>query len=290
MTTTSEDVSRAYMEDVKVQRTHPGQLLGYSWGYSWLDRKTKGLRKGVLAMVGADTGVGKSLFLGDIVRKLAQECVEEGLGKVIRVVHAEMTLKEFQARMISAMTGIPKERIDDGLISEEEYGRVSRAAMALAKLPIEYLESPTSIEETINFITKDDRCAVFCIDHMQAHDIGRGNLSPLDFQGAAALAKEFYTIARNVCPGIVLTQLSNDVAKREDHRPNKGDIYGGKMMQAFASLILLLYVPTQYEQRSESEQNEPETMWVILDKNRHGGIGQKKFTRFPDTLRMEEAA
>lgn len=290
--TTSREVSHSLLEEIKVRRSDPREIRYLSWGFSRLDKLTGGIRPQTLSILGAETGAGKSFLLGQVVTSVARAMRADSRfdGKVIRVVHCEMTVEQFQERLLVPLSGIPKWKIEKGRLNDDEYRQVYAAANELAKLPIEYLESPRSVDDTVSFVERDGNCAFWAVDHMLIHQIGRSGLSPLDMRGLGVLSEEFRELAKRSAPGLVLHQLTNDVAKREDHRPNKGDLFGGKVIQQDMHLIMLLYRPDVYRLSSEDSADSPKPAHLIVDKNRHGGIGDVPLTWMPSRLEFAERA
>jgi replicative DNA helicase len=291
MTRSSESASEAVVTALRDRRANPRDVWGIPLGLPRLDKLTGGIHRNDFIVLGAETGAGKSVFAGRTALKVADYFRREGKGKVVRVVHAEMTVEDFQARLISSLSQVPIRQIQSGHVTDEEMGKVNKAALLLADMPIEYLEDPNSFRETEEFIRADGNCGFFIVDHLQVHPID-GGLSPMDARGAHELTKGFYRIAKSVAPGMGLSQLTNEVSKREDHRPNKGDLYGGKMIQANSSKILLLFDPWVYETHFQWEKkgDQERVIYIFCDKNRFGGVGGDKLMFEPSTLAISEAA
>lgn len=287
---TSLEVSQSLMSDIKARREYTGEIRHLSWGFRKLDEKTGGILPGRLCCLGAETGAGKSALLGQITLSVARQVAsdERFAGKVVRVVHCEMTAEEFEERLTALMANVPAWKVRDGRLTDDEYRRIHKAASEIAKLPIEYLESPRSIDDTEAFIRKDGNCAWFAVDHLQIHNVGRGNLSPLDMKGTAENVGVLRELAKHVAPGLALSQLSNDVAKREDHRPNKGDLFGGRVTQMDFHVIMLLYRPDTYKVVDEELRDEPKAVHLIVDKARGGSLGDVKLWFVPPLVAFRE--
>ena len=263
---TSLSVAQASMARLKARRENPSELSGYSWGLPTLDYLTGGIQAG-LTVLGAETGAGKSLLGGQIALTVAGQLKELMAGKVCRIVHCEMTPAQFQDRLVAQLSGVSERQMRTGKVSDAEYKRIYDAQKRLGALQFEYLEDPKGVEETIEFISRGGNCGWFLVDHAQAHNTDRQGMSPLDFRALGELANALGKIANRI-PGMLLSQLVNDVGKREDHRPHKDDLFGGKALQQPASLILLLYRPDVYLEPSEDKAFEPKTAHLYIGKNR----------------------
>lgn len=277
---TSLQVSQAYMKSAKEAREHPTDLPGIPYGLPSLDKMTGGIRRNQLTILGAETGAGKTLIMEQMALTIARWLKDNQPDKVIRIMHCEMTLEQVRARHVTAITGIPEEKISRGATTDEEHRKVYEANLELAKLPIEYLPEPGSIRECVDFVRADDNCVWWGLDHIQELQPG-GNRSPIDMQAMSDKAQAFARLAKNFCSGMVLSQLTKEVSKREDHRPTKDDLFGGKMLQAPASVILLLYRPDLYTVNAGDKQNEPKQCHLSVGKNRNGPLGDIKLVFNP---------
>lgn len=289
MTISSTDAAKEVMNDLRERRKNPLLVPGRPTGLKKFDKLVGGIQHDDFIVLGAETGAGKSVFAGYLAVKLAEQFYEEGKGKVVRIVHGEMTIKSFQQRIAAWLSEVPIRNIQTGNVTDLEMGKVYDNLLYVAKLPIEYIQDPTTFEETEEFIRQDGNCGFWIIDHLQVHPV-RDNLSPLDARGAHQITKDFFRLAKNVCPGMGLSQLTNEIAKRPDHWPTKADLYGGKMIQANSSKVWLLYDRFVYERDSwEKDRGMPRVVYLICDKNRHGDVGSEKLRFEPSTLGISEA-
>lgn len=292
MKLSSLDASKEVMRRLNQRREHPNEVPGIPWGLPTLDKMSGGILPGEFTLIGADSNAGKSLFLGQIVLTSAKWLKQNAPGKVVRAIHNEMAARAFQQRLIVTISGVDDKKIRSGYLTKAEYAAVSQAAHMLSELPIEYLVDSRSLQQTTDFILEGNNCALWCVDHMQVHPLGYGSYDSQDARGVGKLAEEFQRLAASSdIPGIALTQLTNEVAKREDHRPTKGDIFGGKMAQANCSNILLLFPPSMYTEKPEySGHRDPTPVYVTMDKSREGDLGTVKTIRDPVKGTLDEAA
>jgi len=69
-------------------------------------------------------------------------------------------------------------------------------------------------------------------------------------------------------PVVVLSQLSREVEKRQDHTPILSDLRESGSIEQDADLVLFLHRPAYYDRDSE----EHNICHVVIAKNRHGEI------------------
>ena len=108
-------------------------------------------------------------------------------------------------------------------------------------------------------------------------------LLPLDIVG------KFYLKCLLTCSGntIALSQLSRDVEKREDKRPQLSDLRESGSIEQDADIVLFVYRDEYYEARKEPQIGTDKRLeWetriskildqaeVIVAKNRHGSVGK----------------
>jgi replicative DNA helicase len=268
MTTNIQSV-RSTVLKVKHRMENPSEMPGIPYGFPTLDDMTGGILENELTILGADTGVGKTLLLGQFSLNIARWVREHMPGKVIKIVHCEMTLDQNNMRLATQVTGIPTKKFQSGNVTEEEFKRFTAAMKEIAELPIEYLESPPTFREAEEWIRQNDDCAWWGIDHIQELEVGQG-MSPFDTKAIGMKSQMLARLSREVCSGMALSQLVNDVAKREDHRPSKADLFGATMLKAPMSVCILIYRPEIYTQQAADRKSEPRPAHLIVDKNRNG--------------------
>lgn len=275
---TSFTVAKSSMAKLKARRENPTELAGYSWGFDTLDYLTGGIQPG-LTVLGAETGCGKSLWAGQVTVTAAEQL--KPLDKVVRVVHCEMTAEQFQDRLAAQIAGVSERNMRTGHVTDDEYKRVHEAQLQVAALNIEYLQDPKNVEETIEFIQRGGDCGWWLVDHAQAHNTDASGMSSLDYRALGQLGAALGKVGNRI-PGLLLSQLVNDVGKREDHRPHKDDLFGGKALQQPASLILLMYRPDVYQEPDEDKSLEPKTTHLYIAKNRWtSDVGDAKMMFIP---------
>lgn len=224
----------------------PG-LLGQPWPWQGLNDCTKGLRDGVLYVLGARPSMGKSI-LG------LQVAVFTALrGNSAAFFSVEMGGQECMARAVACVAKIPFDWVENP--AKEDYdSEIFWARLADATQLI--IDSPLHMDETPG-ITIDQMMArarrahmqkplrLVVVDHM--HDMGidtkrearheYGRIA----QGAKTLAKEL------MCPVLLLAQLNRSIAGRVDKRPTMTDLRESGEIEQKADVILFLHREDYYD-------------------------------------------
>lgn len=295
MTVTSYEVTPRTANEVLALRKNPKRIRGIPTGIASLDNMLLGIRKDDLVLFAADTGAGKSAALGIIALNVARWLRDTGqTDKWVGLIHYEMTLETFTERMLSCISGVSSDAVADGSATDDEVRQWRKAVNELSQLPIRYLECPERIDDVIEWVsdTSNGTCALWGLDHLQAADPGNG-ADPSDPSIAGATARKLYQrLARNAgFPGILLGQLTGEVSKRDDHRPTIGDVYGGTKVKQSATRIVLWYRPDKYNKEPVADKYAPRTVYLFVEKNRHGSDPQQAKLHITLHLsRVEEAA
>src|SRR5690606_33186233 len=103
------------------------QLLGIPTGFTELDSRLKGLKKGELVIVAARPSMGKTAFSVNIAQHAAFR--ED---KLVAMFSIEMSEEELVDRIIPSELGIESSRYKLGLLNEEEWGNVEQLKTQLS--------------------------------------------------------------------------------------------------------------------------------------------------------------
>jgi replicative DNA helicase len=227
---------------------HPETKRGPTTGLRALDAKLSGYVPGQLYVIAGRPGMGKSAFMCSSLLRTAFT------GHGVGIISLEMTGAEVAARMIADLMDNPAGptfgEILRGELSESYKAEVLRHIDTLNELP---LQIETDSRLTFSEIAGRARqlkakleaqgrfLSVLCIDHMglvTPSDRYRGNkvAEAGEVSGAArALAKELD------CCVILLCQLSREVEKRDDKKPNMADLRWSGEIEQDAHVIGFLY-------------------------------------------------
>ncbi len=261
----------------------PG-LLGLPTPWPRLNAITKGLRDGLLYVIGARPSIGKSVVGENLAGFTALR------GDRVAMFSVEMTSTEVLARAIAAHGEIPFEWVEQPDDDEVYWQRYTAIA---AKL----VESQLLIDDTpalrIEQLTARARRAhqqralrLIVIDHL--HDMGVDTRHELRHeygriaQGAKTLAKELN------CPVVLFAQLNRNVAGRTDKRPVMTDLRESGEIEQKADVILFLHREDYYD-TDDRHTHMQDVVELIPRKGRNIKLGETIYLRKRfDQMRLDE--
>jgi replicative DNA helicase len=198
-------------------------------GVGGMDTIWRGLYPGELYYLLARSGTGKTPAMMQIARNVAGQLLEREQTGCVHVFSLEMTADSIARLGLAATTRWNADELKDGSIKFGDFPELMRARDALARLPIEIDDEPeldmATLATRARVMKRKRNTGLVCIDFRELirrpKEHARMQLPEwIPFVGyqLKALAKTL-----NV-PIIALTQVNKDVDRRDDTRPQKGDI------------------------------------------------------------------
>lgn len=261
-----------------------GALRGLKTGFRDLDKKTAGLQKGDLVIVGARPAMGKTTFAQNLAYNIASIN-----NKGVLFFSMEMAANEIIDRMISDVSGVDNWKMRTGNLSEEEFSRIGDALGEMDEIPI-YIDDTSSmtIVELRNKARRavhDHDIGVVIVDYLQliqGSDRYRGNR----VQEVTEISRGLKILARELeIPVVALAQLSRNVTGRDDPRPVLSDLRESGSIEQDADLVMFLHRPDYYRQ-NEDDYEDTHITELIVAKHRHGAVGKIKLYFHPELLRF----
>lgn len=248
-----------------------------------------GLRTGRLYVMGGRPGMGKTVWMCTVSRRLARA------GTGVSIFSLETDNREIAARMIAdelARTDwpVPYRCILANQLNGAEYERVAKGAQALDGFPILIDETPGLTIADIEARARMDRdrfgkqniaLRVVMIDYLgliRRGDRYRGRT--VDEIGEITLAAKGMSKRLNVAV-VMFAQLNRSVESRDDKRPGMADLRDSGNIEQDADVVAMLYRPQYYIERSVEYRNKTaeadaqfaaaaNKLEMIIGKNRLG--------------------
>lgn len=300
MTKTPDAVAKTLLERAIARKNDPREVWGISWGVPRLNKYTGGIQREEMTLLMARPGVGKTSMMEDITISVADwmETPDgwdyldtHGLGQgVMRLVLIEMSAENFQLRLTCKLADVSLRDVREGKLTPEEWERFKAATKTVAMLPIEYLDDTQSLDQTARFLSQKDRPTIWwALDYLQIHPTGqRGQQG--DTGAINLISSTLRDIAKNVAPGLVLSQMTREVDKREDKRPQLSDLRGSGQLEADAANVLGIYRGDIYTRVADEQRNEARPAELLLLKQRNGDSNVTiDMWWYPDRMTFEEA-
>ena len=261
-----------------------GALRGLKTGFRDLYKKTAGLQKGDLVIIGARPAMGKTTFAQNIAYNIAS--INK---RAVLFFSMEMAANEIVDRMISDVSGVDNWKMRTGNLSEEEFQKIGDALGEMDELPI-YIDDTSSmtIVELRNKARRamhDHDIGVVIVDYLQliqGSDRYKGNR----VQEVTEISRGLKILARELeIPVVALAQLSRSVTGRDDPRPVLSDLRESGSIEQDADLVMFLHRPDYYRQNDDNYE-ETHITELIVAKHRHGAVGKIELYFHPELLRF----
>lgn len=235
-----------------------------------------GLRTGRLFIIGGRPGMGKTVLLCSMARRIARS----GVG--VSIFSLETDNREIACRLIAdemARTDVtvPYRNILANTLTEQEFGRVQAGAEALQALPIKVDDTSGLTLAEIEGRARIDRdrmaatapLGVVMIDYLglvRRGDRYRGRT--VDEIAELTMAAKGMTKRLNVAV-VMFAQLSRGVEGRDDKRPTMSDLRDSGAIEQDADVVGLLYRPAYYLERSTEYKNGDREVSEQLHRERY---------------------
>ena len=265
-------------------RNNKGALRGLKTGFRDVDKKTAGLQKGDLVIIGARPAMGKTTFAQNLTYNIASIN-----NKGVLFFSMEMAANEIIERMISDVSGVNNWKIRTGNVSDEEYAKIGDAMGELNELPI-YIDDTSSmtITELRNKARRamhDHDIGVIIVDYLQLIQGSDRYLGNRVYE-VTEISRGLKILARELSiPVVALAQLSRNVTGRDNPRPLLSDLRDSGSIEQDADLVMFLHRPDYYRQ-NDDDYEETHITELIIAKHRHGEVGKIELYFHPELLRF----
>lgn len=290
-----------------------------STGFYSIDQLILGLRPGWLYVLAGRPGMGKSTLARSIALNVGcgggvapdgRFCSNQGNGKPVLYFSMEEGAPDWGAAMAAQIARVPVATILAGRYDVQQCDKLVEAQKRLARATIECLHHPRQSLRSIasatrRFKRRFGEIGVVVVDFLQLmadypgmkdKRLGVGE----NVYGLRALAR---TIE---CPIILLSQLSREVERRTDKRPELSDLKETAQIEESADAVGLLFREEYYHRlttpRSPEGDNDDlaQTKWnekldrlsgraeLIIAKNKRDKTGVIPLGFNPTASRFEE--
>jgi len=235
---------------------------GVITGFDELDAAVGGLPLGVVTLVLARPGMGKSAFAMAIARNVSKR------GEGVDVYSLEDTQGAYVDRAISAESGVALSKIKTCELTRGDLGDFALGADAIANRKHWLVDDRSGVtaEEIVRSVRKTlakNNTRVVIIDYIQKVWGQRGQ----DAKAVLDRAMEMFSTAakRDNISYLVLSQANREVESRDDKRPLEKDSKGSGALEEGSKMLIALYRPSEYDTRLD-----PGIIELIVRKNNHG--------------------
>jgi replicative DNA helicase len=203
----------------------------------------------------------------------------------------EMSKESLVQRLLTAEAMVDAQRLRKGMLRDEDYGRLARAAGFLNTAPI-FIDDTAGLSlmemrSKARRLKVDSGLGMIIVDYLQLiHGPNAENRQ----QEISNISRSLKALAKELAvPVVALSQLSRAPEQRtgEGKRPQLSDLRESGAIEQDADLVMFIYRPEVYEGPQDKDGNSLEgRAEIIIGKQRNGPIGtvnlyfHKHFTRF----------
>ncbi len=250
-----------------------------------LDRKTHGLKPGEMVLIAARPSVGKTAFALNIAANVAL-----GHGKKVAIFSLEMPSDLLAKRMLAYISKVQITKMDTrGGLTQTDYRKLYNGYRALLASGIyidDYsMNGPTDVLSKCRRLKREQGLDLVIIDYLQLMTEQKSGRSSESRQVEVSdMSRKMKIYAKELgCPIILLSQMSRDIEKRDDHSPLLSDLRESGSIEQDADVVMFLNNPSRYNPALPANE-------VILDvkKNRNGTIGEIRLDWDGDTTSFKE--
>jgi replicative DNA helicase len=276
------------MERIEALQRGGKTVTGVPTGFADLDELTSGFQPADLVVIAARPSMGKTALTLNIAQHASIEAQVP-----VAFFSLEMSKESLVQRMLTSEARVDAQRLRKGMLRDDDFPRLARAAGILSSAPVYIDDTPgiTMLEmrSKARRLKADAELGMVVVDYLQlmqgpADSESRQQEVSTISRGLKSLAKEL-----NV-PVVALSQLSRAPEQRagEDKgRPQLSDLRESGAIEQDSDVILFIYRPEVYFGPVDKDGNSLEgRAEIIVGKQRNGPIGSvnlffhKQYTRF----------
>lgn len=282
------------LNNINELKKRGGKVNGVTSGYTQLDKMLGGLQSSDLLILAARPSMGKTSLAVNIALNASEHFFKHKpkTGKMpsVAVFSLEMSSEQLTNRILAIKTGIDGSKIRNGMVSKDEFIKLSEECRKINDIPFFIDDTPaitiSALRTRARRLKRVHNVGLIIVDYLQllrGSQIG-GNVNRVQevgeiTQGLKALAKEL-----NI-PVIALSQLSRAVESRENKRPLLSDLRESGNIEQDADVVMFIYRAEYYLEREIPEEGEKHREWeenrekmrniaeVIISKQRNGPTG-----------------
>ncbi len=274
------------MERIEALQKGGKTITGVASGFTDLDELTSGFQPSDLVIVAARPSMGKTA----IVLNMAQHAAIEN-NVPIAVFSLEMSKESLVQRLLTSEGRVDAQRLRKGMLHNDDFPRLARAAGILSTAPIWIDDTPgitlLEIRSKSRRLKADNNIGMVIVDYLQL--IQGPSDSESRQQEISQISRSLKALAKELkVPVLALSQLSRAPEQRAgDHRPQLSDLRESGAIEQDADLVMFIYRQEMYDGPTDKDGNSIEgRAEIIIGKQRNGPTGivnlhfHKAYTRF----------
>lgn len=247
-----------------------GGLSGTSTGFKRLDDLTGGWQKTCLVVVAARPSMGKSALALDFMLAAAIK------GEPVALFSLEVSNERVYSRIQAKVSGIDLSKITQTGLNEGDMRSMNLACQWLNNAPL-YFEDVSSLnigqlKRKARNLYRKKNVRIFIIDYLQ---LLTGNEKGNREQEIASIMRGLKILSKELDATIIaLSQLSREVEKSADKKPNLSHLRESGSIEQDADVVMFIYRPEYYDiLQDETGKSLVGKAKIIIAKNKDGALG-----------------
>lgn len=253
-----------------------GQLTGYPTGLDTVDNHTSGWQPGNFIVVGADSGMGKTALVMNMMLAGGKQ------NKPCGMFSMEMPVVQLATRGVAVESNYHmKQLTQTGFDKTEYFSGLARVVDRIKDYPIHIDDKPaltvSEMKRKARQLKRKNKIELLVIDFLQMFS-GDSDIR----LNVSEAARECKNIAKELgIPVIGLSQLSREVRRSPNSIPSKHHLKESSAIEEAADIITLIYRPSYYGYDPENNPQLFEDLGLVGEenavlmfvKNRDGALG-----------------
>lgn len=248
---TLAETAQEVFDEIEERSKNPGQLVGFTTGFTTIDKKTGGLQPGHVWVFGGEPGDGKSTIM--------QNCAESAAaaGAKVRWYPLEMPTKEQAFRLICSQSEVDNADLYRGVLTNGQQQALTSALRRMKQLGVELVEVEDATATDILADIEQSDCDIAVVDYLQLMEDTSARKSDTRETILASISRRQKRLAKRSGKCIITASQLNDYGKLRESRAIGQD----------ADKVLL--VQKVKDEKSESGFDDARRT-LLADKNRGG--------------------
>lgn len=240
-----------------------------AWYYH-LDEMLWGFKPGELIILAARPSMGKTAFAINLLEHMAVQ-----QKKAVWFFSLEMGAEQIVDRVLSTVSGVSMTKITKWRLDSEDFSNIGEAMESLSgtKIFIDDKWSTTipQIKSKIRRLKIKEGLDLVIIDYLQLMSGSSTGYSGNRVQEIGEISRWLKELARELgIPIIALSQLSREVEKRVDKKPQLSDLRESGSIEQDADAVMMLHREDYYDPDTDKKGLTD----ICLRKNRNGPVGE----------------
>lgn len=251
------------------------EITGVPTGFKALDKVTCGWQPTDLIIIAARPSVGKTAFALNLARNAA---LNEYKRVGVAVFSLEMSKGQIMQRLIAAESSTRLDRIRRGKMEKHELQALHRACIhTIAMAPIYIDDTPAlnifELRANARRLVRNNGVGLIIVDYLQLMSGASDDRSFNREQEISRISRSLKNLAKELkVPVIALSQLSRDVEKRKDNKPQLSDLRESGAIEQDADFVAFLQRSDYQKDATEVDPSLAGDAELIIRKHRNGQL------------------